>query len=48
MNVVVGPPQAGVVPMNEIVTHRLPLEKLPESVEMACRGEAATAVLMLT
>ena len=48
MDAVVRPLQAGLVPMNEIVTHRLPLEKLPGSIEMVCRGGTATVVLMLT
>jgi hypothetical protein len=48
MNAVVKPLEAGLVPMNEIVRYRPPLEKLPESIEMVCRGETATVVLMLT
>jgi threonine dehydrogenase-like Zn-dependent dehydrogenase len=38
--------EGGLLPMGEIVTHRLPLEKLHEGLELARRGEAAKVILM--
>ena len=40
--------EAGLLPLNEIVTHRLPLERVHEGIELARRGEAAKVVLMPT
>jgi len=40
--------EGGLLPMGEIVTERLPLEKLHEGLELARRGEAAKVILMPT
>jgi len=40
--------EAGLLPLNEIITHRLPLEKVHEGIELAHRGEAAKVILMPT
>jgi threonine dehydrogenase-like Zn-dependent dehydrogenase len=37
--------EAGLLPMSEIVTHRLPLEKVQEGIALARRGEAIKVVL---
>jgi len=40
--------EAGQLPMNEIVTHRLPLEKVHEGIELARSGEAIKVILTPT
>ncbi|OGR24220.1 MAG: hypothetical protein A2139_11055 [Desulfobacca sp. RBG_16_60_12] len=40
--------EAGLLPMDAIVTHRLPLAKVHEGLDLARRGEAAKVVLVPT